>query len=412
MSLKNSFDIVVIGAGAAGIAAGRTLAAAKADFILLEARSRIGGRAWTVTENLPFPLDLGCGWLHSGDRNPWTAIAEASGFTVDRSPAPWAREESALGFVPAEWEDFRRTSEAFYKRVDAAAEEKGDRETASLLETGNRWNPLLHAISTYANGAELNRISIKDFSTYDDSEVDYRVVQGYGAAIAAHAAGLPVELNCAATAIGHGGKTLQIETSRGTIEARAAIVTLPTNLLARGAIRFTPALPEKLQAASGLPLGLANKIYFSLDDAGKFPVESRLFGDKDKAATGAYHFRPLGRPLVEAYFGGSFARELEQAGEGAAAAAALDEMVAHFGKSIRAKLHFLAGTRWASDPWALGSYSHALPDHSGARAELAKPVQERIFFAGEACSPENFSTAHGAYETGGPAAARALQNRP
>lgn len=407
--MRSETDIVVIGAGAAGIAAGRALADANADFVVLEARSRIGGRSHTVHRE--FPLDLGCGWLHSADRNPWTAIVEARGFTIDRTPAPWSLSAGPIGFGPGEWEDFRKASAAFYARVEQAAEEKEDRTSATALEPGNRWNELLNAISTYANGAELDCISLKDSSAYDDSGVNFRVKEGYGAAIAAHGEGLPITLDCAVTAIDHSGKQIKIGTTRGSLSARAVIITIPTTLLARESIRFTPALPDKLQAAHGLPLGLADKVYFALDDAEKFPVESRFFGAKDRAAIGAYQFRPFGRPLIEGYFGGRLARQLEEAGEGALAAFALDELAAHFGEGIRQKLKPLAGTRWASDPWALGSYSHALPGRHGERAELAKPLNDRIFFAGEACSPENFSTAHGAYETGVAAASLALKSR-
>ncbi len=408
--MRSEADIVVIGAGAAGTGAGRVLADANADFVVLEARNRVGGRAWTVSEGLPFPLDLGCGWLHSGDRNPWTAIAEARGFAVDRTPAPWTLSNAVIGFQDSEWDDFRKSSAAFYERVDAAAQDAQDRPAIDLLETGGRWNGLLNAISTYANGCELDLLSAKDSYAYEDSGVNYRVTKGYGAAIAAHAAGLPVEFDCAVTGIDHGGKRLKIETSKGTIDARAAIVTLPTNLIVREAIRFSPALPDMLHAAAGLPLGLANKVYFSLAEGAEIPTEARLFGHQDRAAAGSYHFRPLGRPLVEAYFGGRYARSLEEAGEGAAREAALEEMAAHFGAGIRCQLHYLRETRWASDPWALGSYSHALPGRAGDRAILANPVNDRVFFAGEACSPENFSTAHGAYETGVAAAGRALRS--
>jgi monoamine oxidase len=171
--MRSEADIVVIGAGAAGIAAGCALLDAKADFIVLEARGRTGGRSHTAVNH--FPLDLGCGWLHSGDRNPWTAIAAASGFTIDRTPAPWTLSSGGvIGFARGEWEDFRKAASEFYARLEAAAEEAEDRACITVLETGNRWNELLNAISTYANGAEYDRISVKDSNAYDDSGVNYR----------------------------------------------------------------------------------------------------------------------------------------------------------------------------------------------------------------------------------------------
>ena len=410
--LKAEVDIVVVGAGAAGIAAGRRLAEAGADFIVLEARSRIGGRAWTV-EREWLPFDLGCGWLHSGDLNPWSRIAEASGLTIDRTPAPWTSDERDLSFGGTEFRAYRVAIAAFYRRLNVAGSRPGndgdDRAAADFLEAGGRWNELFNAVSTYANGAELDRISAQDVSRFEDNEVNWRVREGYGTAVAGYGAKLPVALDCAVTGIDHSGARLKIETARGAVRAKCAIVTLPTASIANESVRFTPALPEKIEAAAGLPLGLADKVWLALEAAEEFPAETRVFGRTDRTETGAYHVRPFGRPVIEAYFGGRLARRLEEEGEGAAAAFAIEELAAQLGSGIRARLRPLAATGWFQDPFARGSYSHALPGQAGARSVLAQPVEERLFFAGEACSAGSFSTAHGAYETGVAAAEAVLR---
>ena len=123
---------------------------------------------------------------------------------------------------------------------------------------------------------------------------------------------------------------------------------------------------------------------------------------------GTYHLRPFGQPCIEGYFGGRFARELEDAGDGAMAAQSIDEIVGLLGNDYRRKLRPLAESRWAHDPFARGSYSHALPGHAGDRAKLAAPVDGRLFFAGEATSPNFFSTAHGARDSGERAAGEVL----
>jgi monoamine oxidase len=201
---------------------------------------------------------------------------------------------------------------------------------------------------------------------------------------------------------------IRVETARGTVSARAVIVTLPTPLVANEGVRFAPALPEKLEAAAGLPLGLADKVLLALDRPEEVPPETRLFGRTDRTATGAYHLRQFGRPLIEGYFGGRLARELEADGEGAAARFAIEELVGHFGTDMRRRLRPVAETGWSNDRFACGSYSHALPGKADAREMLARPVGQRLFFAGEACSARSFSTAHGAYETGIAAAQAAL----
>jgi monoamine oxidase len=399
-------DIAVIGAGAAGIAAGRRLAEAGANFVVIEARSRIGGRAWTATAG-GFPIDLGCGWLHSGDRNPWTEIAGREGLTIDRTPAPWTTRRD-MSFSTEAWNEFEAVVRLFNRRVEAAAKEGRDNPAAEYLEAGNKWNGLIDAISTYANGAELELISVFDLQRYADDDVNWRVVEGYGAAISFYGAALPLVLDCVVTRVDHGGKQIRIETSRGEIAANAVIVALPTSLIASESVRFTPALPAKVEAAADLPLGLADKVLLAVDGADNLPVETRLFGKLDRTATGAYHLRPFGRPLIEGYFGGRLARELEQEGEGAFARFAVDELVAHLGSGMRARLRPVAASAWNNDPYARGSYSHALPGKAGSRAVLARPIDNRLFFAGEACSAESFSTAHGAFETGVAAAEAAV----
>jgi len=401
-------DVAIIGAGAAGLAAAATLASAPLSVVVLEAQGRIGGRAHTVPL-AGLPLDLGCEWLHSADRNPLVAAIAASGLTIDKTPPPWAHPEATINFSPAERQAYGEAFAAFDARVEAAADEATDRPASDLLEAGDRWNPLLNAFSAYYNGAEFDQVSIKDYAAYDDSEVNWRVVEGYGAGIAGLAPhGARIVGDCPVSLLRHEGPRLALETPRGVVQARAAVVCVPTAVLAAGALRILPELPAKLAAAEGLPLGLADKVFLGLDKPDAFAVETMVYGASDRMATGSYHLRPLGRPIVEAFFGGAHARALEAEGPGAAAAFAIDELVGIYGAGLRRRVTVLAQTAWAADPWARGSYSHALPGRAGERAVLAAPVDDRLFFAGEACSPHAFSTAHGAWETGERAAREVL----
>jgi monoamine oxidase len=250
------------------------------------------------------------------------------------------------------------------------------------------------------NGAELDRVSLLDMEAYEDTNINWRVRRGYGALMAAYGVPLPLAFNCAVTLIDHSAKRLRIETSRGTLTADKAIITVPTSLIAEEAIRFQPALPDKVDAAVHLPLGLADKVMLALDEPEALPKDGNLRGATTRTEMGTYHLRPFGQPCIEGYFGGRFARQLEEAGDGAIAAASIDEIASFLGDDIRRKLKPLKESRWAHDPYARGSYSHALPGHSGKRAVLAAPVDGRLFFAGEATSPKFFSTAHGARDSG------------
>ncbi len=399
-------EVAVVGAGAAGLAAGRRLASAGLSSVILEARDRIGGRAQTQKIE-GYPIDLGCGWLHSADRNPWTAIAAGLGFTIDKTPPVWTRQSLDLGFSRADQDDAAAASRAFHARLGAADLSEGDFPASRLLDPSCRWNALLNAESAYMNGAELDLVSVEDWRRYADSGVNWRVAEGFGVAIAAYGAGLSIRLDCAVTRIDHQGPAVVLETAQGMLTARAVIVTVPTSLIAAETIAFQPALPDKCEAAALLPLGLADKLVMAVD-APDLPVGGHLFGDPRKMETGSYHLRPFGRPLIEGFFGGALARDLERRGPGAFFNFAREELAKLLGGEFAGRLRLLSETAWASDPLARGSYSHALPGHADARVRLAEPVDGRLFFAGEACSTHSFSTAHGAYLTGIAAAEAAI----
>jgi monoamine oxidase len=408
MPLPSSVDIAIIGAGAAGLGAAHALQGSGLATIVMDARDRVGGRGFTVQAAPDVIFDLGCGWLHSADRNSFVSIAGHLNVEIDRTLPPWRERAFGKAFPQSERDDFIRALDAFYIRAGEAAKSGRDSAAELCLEPGNRWNPMIDAISTYVNGCELDQVSILDMDAYEDTNINWRVRRGYGALMAAYGASLPVALNCNVTRIDHSGKRLRVETSRGTLEADKAIVTVSTNLIAEQAIRFHPALPEKLNAATGLPLGLADKVVLALADPKALPKDGSLRGATMRTAMGTFHLRPFGQPCVEGFFGGRYAKALEDAGDGAIAAASIDEIVSFLGSDFRRKLTPLRESRWAHDPFARGSYSHALPGHAGDRVVLAAPVDGRLFFAGEATSPNFFSTAHGARDSGERAAKETL----
>ncbi len=415
-ALPSSVDIAIIGAGAAGLGAAHALKDSGLSFLVLEARDRVGGRGYTIMAAPDVVFDVGCGWLHSADENSFVKIAERLKFEINKDLPPWRDRAVGNAFPPEQRGDFIRSLDEFFQRVDEAAKTAiktgRDAPADTCLEPGNRWNPMIDAISTYINGCETDQVSILDFDAYEDTNVNWRVRRGYGALMAAYGAALRTAFNCVVTLIDHSGKRLRLETSRGTLAADKAIITVPTNLIAEEAIRFHPALPEKVEAAAKLPLGFADKVVLALAEPDALPKEGNLRGATMRTEMGTYHLRPFGQPCVEGFFGGRFAQTLEDAGDGAIAAHSIDEIVSFLGNDFRRKLKPLTESRWAHDPFARGSYSHALPGHSGKRAVLAAPVDGRLFFAGEATSPNFFTTAHGARDSGERAAKEVLATRP
>jgi monoamine oxidase len=399
-SLPSHIDVAIIGAGAAGLGAAHALKNAGLSFVVLEARDRVGGRGHTIMASPEVTFDVGCGWLHSADQNAFVRIAEKLNFEIDKTLPPWRDRAVGKAFPLDERADFLRSLDEFFQRIHEAAKYGIDRAASRYLEPGNRWNPMIDAISTYINGRETDQVSIIDFDAYEDTNINWRVRRGYGALMAAYGASLPIKFDCVVTLIDHSQQRLRLETSLGTLSADKVIVTVPTNLIADEAIRFHPALPDKLDAAAHLPLGLADKVTLALAEPEALPKEGNLRGATMRREMGTYHLRPFGQPCIEGFFGGRYARELEDAGDGAIAAASIDEIVSFLGSDFRRKLKPLRESRWAHDLFARGSYSHALPGHAGKRAVLAAPVDGRLFFAGEATSPNFFSTAHGAHDSG------------
>jgi monoamine oxidase len=397
MQFTSSVDVAIIGAGAAGLAAAHALHDSGFSVLVLEARDRIGGRAFTKLVGGGIVFDVGCEWLHSADLNAFVTIARSLDFEVAEAPPHWSEQSYNIDFPLTEQREFRAASEAFESRLERAAEGP-DTAAADVLEPGNRWNPLIDAVSSYVNGAELSLVSVHDVDKYLDTNLDWRLRRGYGSLIATYGSACNIALGTEVRSVDHSGSEIKVETSRGTVRTKRLIITLPTALMAAETIRFYPALPAKTEAAAGLPLGNAEKIMLAVEGAEMFPEEGHLFGAIDRTATGSYDLRPLGQPCIEAFFGGGLARDLEATGE--LAHFAIDELVGLLGSDFRNKVSALTTSRWASDRYAGGSYSYALPGHSEDRAILAAPVDGRLFFAGEATSSRFFSTTHGAHESG------------
>lgn len=391
-------EVAIIGAGAAGIAAARRLRDRGRRVLLIEAKDRVGGRANTVLAG-GWPLDLGCGWLHSAERNPLADFAAARGAAIDRTPAAWQKQLRNLGFAAAEQEAAGAAYEAFEQCLH---DSPADDCAGNVIARDHPWRPYLDMISGALNGAELDRVSARDLIAYDDSasNINWRLPAGYGAMIADAACAVPLALGTKVTAINHQGLCLVIDTDKGRMRADAAIVAVPTDILARGDIAFAPDVDDHLHAAACLPLGRVDKLFLAVADADAIPPETHLLGNPHSALTGSYYLRPFGRPLIECFFGGIAARAMEEAGDAGRTAFATEELGKLLGNRFAAGLRPVAGSWWHREPTIGGAYSHALPGHADKRAILARPATERLHFAGEACSPHDFSTAHGAWQSG------------
>jgi monoamine oxidase len=398
--MSTDWDVVIIGGGAAGIAAAQRLATKGVSILLLEASQRIGGRAWTVNV-AGHALDLGCGWLHSADRNPWLDIAESSGFAVERRRPAWGQQYRDLGFSPEDQDASDEAYAAWHGRLMSDPPQSDC--AADALEPGAMWNGYLQAMSGYISGASLEQLSIADYLAYDTASTRYnwRVPEGYGTLIAASLPlGVAFRLATPVEAINLEAAGVTIATRAGRITALAAILTISTAVIVGGAIGLPPELDEWRHAAAGLPLGRNEKLFLESVGDNPFEPETHVIGDPRNPHTGSYYIRPFGRPVIEGFFGGEGAEVLAEHGPAAGFAYAIDELAALFGSDVRSRLRPLAVSNWSRMEHIGGGYSYALPGKAEARVTLARPFDGRLFFAGEATHRHDFSTAHGAYQTG------------
>ncbi|WP_267358746.1 MULTISPECIES: FAD-dependent oxidoreductase [unclassified Methylobacterium] len=408
--MDNAFDVIIVGGGAAGIGAARRLAANGSSALLLESSSRLGGRAYTQDLG-GYPLDLGCEWLHSGDRNAWVGIAEASGFPVDRGDPPWAKAHPSL----AEDEDDREAAWKAYgdweERLRTVA--SGSDRASDALEPGGPWNAYVRAIAGFMSGMAPEEISACDYLAYDDAStgMNWNLPLGYGTLVAASLpASTSLRLATPVQAIDLTADGVAVTTRAGTVRAGAAILTVSTAVLASDAIRLPAGTEPWREAAAALPLGRNEKVFLEIGRNSAFGPDTHAYGNLRDPRSASYSIRPNGWPIIEAFLGGDGARILEEEGPAAGFAYVSAQLVALFGADVASAIHPLAVTSWSRMASIGGAYSCALPEQSQARVQLARPFEDRLFFAGEATHPFDFTTAHGAHDSGLRAADEALSS--
>ena len=410
------FDVAVIGAGAAGLAAGLALQAAGKSFVVLEARDRVGGRAYTDHDTFPgIAFDHGGHWLHAASQNPFTKIADTLGFRYE-TRLGWDNRVVLTG-------DGRRMDQAevrqgnaqlatVLERIEEAGNAGRDIACSELIDPADPWHRITRRIFTLISSHEPEDCSTLDTSRYVDTGEDWPVQDGYGALVARNAASVPVSLSTPVTSVDWSGKEVRLETPAGTVTASVIVLAVPVNVLAAGAIRFTPALPQKLmEAIHDCPMGSFEKMAFLLDrplDGFNHAYSEVTDGLPGTRPPNGFIINPFGWPMLIAHVGGNMARELSAEGEAAMEAAGLDAMVFAFGAGIRKRIVRGLFTRWTTDPWSRGAYSACKPGQASARLVFAEPVGGRIFMAGEHCSLPYFSTIHGAHLSGLAAAERAI----
>jgi len=404
-------DVVIIGAGAAGLGAARKLMKSGHSVIVLEAADRAGGRAWTDTKGFGVPVDMGCSWISGARKNRFTNIARKRGFTlVDHSDRATVLFTNGRRATDSELEAYEATMEKIAKVIAKAGKKGRDVPAADVIPEGL---PFAGAAKAWMGpmdyGVDYDAISTLDDYLSANDQPSYIVAEGLGAVVATLAGGLPIAFGTSVQSVDWSGKGVAVDTDKGTVRARACLVTVSTGVLASDAIRFTPDLPvPKQEAIADLPMGLLVKVPLLFDGArfGLNDNEWMSYDIPDAATTRACFFItwPFGYNYVFGNIGGQFGWELSREGPGATIDFALEELVRHVGSSARK--HFVKGmaTDWASNPLTHGAYAALRPGRHGARKILSEPLAEKVYFAGEAMGGNRSALVNGALESGRKAA--------
>jgi monoamine oxidase len=413
-------DVAVIGAGLAGLGAATALRAAGRSALVLEASDRIGGRAWTTH---PAQLggvwfDMGAVWLHSAEINPLVPIARAAGDTLLRSDELRV-ERTFVGTREATAEEYADYGGAWQRYEDRAADILRTRDDVPMAEVARSMpdDPWAVTVETWEGPiiccASADEFSLRDWyrNLLSGSNL---VPQGGIGAFVARRLGEGLDIRCATpvTKLSWNGSGVSVETLRGRVTARSAIVTVSTGVLAAGAIAFDPPLPpEVLSSIHALPMGLAMKVALRATGPDRLDLPLHCSVDRQVKRSGdptmGFQCWPYKRDYVQGWVGGPVAWELARAGEAAAVDFALGQLRALFGS--RVDRLFGGGqtlvTRWDADPFVRGAYSFVRPGDADARIALAQPLADgRLLFAGEACHNGMAGTVAGAWISGQDAA--------
>lgn len=397
-------DVVVIGAGAAGLAATGVLMERGLEVLLIEASGRIGGRAYTETTTFGVPYDHGAHWLHVAASNPFVAYGRKHGFDVYPAPEIYRVFDGDRELGTEEHDTLWNAWGELYGAIGAQGERGNDisaAEAAAGIE-GPWTATAAFGIGPWSMGKDLEDFSVVDWWSGADG-ADWFCREGFGTLIAHWAGDIPVSLNTSATHIDWSADGVIVETDQGSIRARAVIVTVSTGVLASGAIVFSPVLPaRKIESFERISMGLYNHItlQFSEDVFGMGPDGYLLYRmSHDRRGIGVLT-NAGGHGLAYCDVGGSWARDLEQESAEARIDYAMGELRGMLGSSIDSRFVKGAVTSWGQNPLTLGSYASAEPGAHALRSALRQPIGERIFFAGEACHRSLWATAAGARLSG------------
>ncbi len=409
--LPREADIVVVGAGAAGIAAARRIMAANRKVVVVEASNQIGGRCQTDVSTFDVPFDRGARWMHNPETNPMIKLARSAGLEIATAPQGQKIRIGRRNARPGEIEEFLAALVRANRAIDDAAR-RFDVSCASVLpkDLGVWADTAEFVLGAGFSGKDLQDISVGDKARAQDRNTAIACRQGLGTLIAKLGEQVPVALSTPANRIGWGSRDVSVDTPSGKILARAAVITVSTNVLAAGNIKFASELPKRtLDAASKLSLGSHDRIALQMPGNPLGLARDDIVVEQSNSMkTGLIYANVGGSSLCSIDVGGSFGRDLSAEGEAAMVAFAKEWLAKLFGSDAAAAVKASSATRWNAAPFALGAMSAASPGGQASRKVLSEPIG-CMYLAGEATHETLWGTIDGAWESGERAAEAALR---
>lgn len=407
-------DVAIVGAGAAGLAAARRVAMAGRSYALLEASNRIGGRVWTAQGRLGIAHDRGAHFMSASGRNPLVAIGRLD--TLDlKNVSPFRRiYVGGREARDSEYDAFTAALRRAGRAIAAAGEAGRDIAASQAMPDVGEWNATAgFVLGPHALSKDLNQVSTLDFSRIEDQPEEIVCRTGLGRVLAASAKTLNVTQDAPVIRIGQIGRgPIVVESTRGIVRADTVIVTVSTNVLASGRIKFESPPPKRtLDAVEALSLGTRDRLIFELKgNPFKFADDQKIIfksaGPNGISLVG----RAGGGDLCFAEFAGGFGRAISAKGEAQMRAMVTEQFVEHFGADAKKYIGGADAVRWSADPLVLGGTSAAAPGRGASRRILMEPLFDRIFLAGEAVHETWFGTVAGAWVSGERAADAALRH--
>jgi monoamine oxidase len=426
-------EVVVIGAGVAGLACAQALCEAGLRVTILEARSRVGGRIWTVHPSLTnAPVELGAEFIHGLPREVWQIVERADLQTHELTGNRWRLEQARLAPASGSWD----LIESIFGRIDESAPDKSFQEflehACGDLPRHTRMEAAAYVESFHA--CNTSRISAHALARWhrSDREIQghrgFRFPSGYEGLVRALAAAskpdlFTMRLNSVVTEIAWSPNTVEVtvqspdQQQRANIRADAAVVTLPLGVLQSqlgtdGAVCFRPELTEKadalkqLEMGSGIRLVLSFRHCFWADPKlvrSPMPDISFLSSPEELFSTW-WSSVPVGTAMLTGWCGGVRAEQLSGSGNAYIIERGLEILHHVFGvplETLRDLVQEFLVHDWQSDPYCRGAYSYALVNGTEAARRLAAPVRNTLFFAGEATDFSGHNgTVHGALASG------------